>query len=75
MYSDLENTSECFEIRSAIHTTKQGNLNVTEYYNILTELWHEMDLFYNISWECPADSTKYTKMLENDRIFLFSPWS
>ena len=52
MYSDLENTSQCFEIRSAIRTTRQDNLNVTEYYNILIELWHETDLFYNVNWEC-----------------------
>ena len=45
MYSDLENSSQCFEIRFSIRTTRQGNLNVIEYFNILVELWHEMDLF------------------------------
>jgi len=71
MYLDLENTSQCFEIRLAISKTRQGNPDVIEYYNVLTKLWHEMDLFYNISWECPANSTKYTKMLENDSVFDF----
>jgi len=45
MYSDLENSSQCFEIRSAIRTTKQGNLSVTEYFNILVELWHQIVLY------------------------------
>lgn len=71
MYSNLENIFQCFEIRLVICTTRQDNLNVTEYYNVLTELWYEMGLFYTISWECPANSIKYTKMLENDRVFDF----
>ena len=38
IYSDLENTAQCFDIRSAIRNTKQGNLGVMEYYNNLMEL-------------------------------------
>ena len=30
-----------------------------------------MDIFYNISWHCPEYSTKYTKMLEKERVFDF----
>jgi len=45
--------------------------NVTEYFNTLLELWHEMDMFYTLSWEAPADSTQYNKMIEKDRIFDF----
>ena len=71
MYSDLENSSQSFEIRSAIRNTRQGNLNVTDYFNTLVELWHEMDLFYTITWENMADSIKYNKMVEKDRIFDF----
>ncbi|XP_052207458.1 uncharacterized protein LOC127811542 [Diospyros lotus] len=45
--------------------------NVIEYFNVLVELWHEMDMFYTISWESPTDSNKYNKMIEKDRIFDF----
>lgn len=38
MYSDLENTSQCFEIRSSLRNTSQGGRSVTEYYNVLIEL-------------------------------------
>ena len=31
IYSDLENTAQCFEIRATIRITKQGSLSVTEY--------------------------------------------
>ena len=56
IYLDLENTAQCFEVRAAIRTTKQGSLGVTEYYNNLMELWQEMDLFYYRSWKCADDS-------------------
>ena len=36
---------KCFEIRSAIRNTKQGNSSVTEYYNTLLELWQEWIYF------------------------------
>ena len=39
LYSDIENTTQCFEIRAATRTTKQGGLGVIEYYNNLVELW------------------------------------
>ena len=39
IYSNLENTARCFEICSSLRTTKQGSMSVTEYYNVLTELW------------------------------------
>ena len=71
MYSDLENSSQCFEIRSAIRTIKQGISSVTEYFNVLVELWHETDMFYTISWESPVNNNKYNKMIEKDRIFDF----
>jgi len=69
MYLDLENYFQCFEIRSSIRTAKQGNLSVIEYFNILMELWHAINLFYIVSWECVADSIEYNKMVEKDRVF------
>jgi len=71
IYSDFENTVQCFEIRSAIRNTKQGTLGVPDYYNTLMELWKEMDLFYDPKWDYSTDSLKYSKMLEQERIFDF----
>ena len=45
MYSDLKNSSQCFELKLAISTTKQDMISVIEYFNILVKLWHEMDMF------------------------------
>jgi len=71
IYSNLANTTQCFQVRSTIRSTKQGNNSVTEYYNILTELWQEMDLFHEITWECSANGRKYDQMVEKERIFDF----
>lgn len=37
-YSDNENTTEVFEIKSTLHYLKQGELSVKQYYNSLTRL-------------------------------------
>ncbi|XP_050204868.1 uncharacterized protein LOC126654907 [Mercurialis annua] len=71
MYSDLEDISQSFEIRSKIRNTRQSTSSVTEYFNTLSELWQEIDLFHNINWKCPDDGVLYSKMLEKDRIFDF----
>ena len=64
MYSDLKNSVECFEIKSALKNTKQGNFSVVEYFNILTKLWQEMDMFYETEWHSAQDNLKYNQMLE-----------
>lgn len=71
MYFDLENTTQCFQIRSLIQTTRQGTNSVTGYFNTLTKLWQEMDLFYEITWECSVDGRKYNKMVEKEKVFDF----
>ena len=71
LYSNMENTSQCFEVQSVLRTTRQGNNSVTDYYNVLSELWQEMDLFYDISWECTKNGVKYSKMKEKERVFDF----
>ena len=71
MYSDLQNAAQCFEVRSALRYTRQGNKSVTEYFNILEELWQEIDLFYTLPWKCSEDKSLYDQMLEKERVFDF----
>ena len=35
-----------------MHDTKQGNLAVIAYYNMMTQLWKEMDLYQDQDWIC-----------------------
>ena len=68
---ELYSAAQCFEIRSTIRTTTQGSSTVTEHYTALTELWQEMDSFYEIKWHCTADSIQYNPRLEKERGFDF----
>lgn len=52
-HSDLENTSQVFEIKTKLRDQRQGSLSVTEYYSTL---WQELDLFYPIEWKCKVDA-------------------
>ena len=51
MYLDLKDMSPNFEVRSKIRNTRQGTSSVTEYFNMLSKLWQQIDLFHNIEWK------------------------
>ena len=34
-------------------------------------LWQELDLCYEDKWDCPADSARFLKTEENDRVYMF----
>ncbi|XP_024038874.1 uncharacterized protein LOC127898956 [Citrus sinensis] len=70
-YSDLENSSQIFELKTQLWQSKQGNREVTTYYNELLILWQKLDLCYDEQWDCSSDSVRYKKMLENDRVYVF----
>lgn len=44
-YSSFENTSELFEVEATLYDLCQGDLTVTQYYNILTRHWQHLDIF------------------------------
>ncbi|RVW35073.1 Retrovirus-related Pol polyprotein from transposon TNT 1-94 [Vitis vinifera] len=54
-FSDKENTSEIIQIEGILHDLRQGNLTVTEYFNTLTRLWHQLDTFEVHNWNCVTD--------------------
>ncbi|RVX19370.1 hypothetical protein CK203_008850 [Vitis vinifera] len=41
-YSSSENTSELFQVESALHDFRQGEQSVTQYYNTLTRYWQQL---------------------------------
>ncbi|KAK3022402.1 hypothetical protein RJ639_047376 [Escallonia herrerae] len=68
-YSDNENTPELFEIKGILHNLQQGDASVTQYYNLLTRYWQQLDMFEKITWDCQLDKKKYDKIVEKERIF------
>ena len=70
-YSSTENTSALFEIETRLYDLRQGDLSVTQYFNMLTRYWLQLDMYEVYSWKCPDDSTLYRKIVEQKRTFRF----
>lgn len=70
-YSDLENFSQNFELKTKLWQSKQGNRAVTSYYNEMVASWQELDQCYDDKWENTDDYIRHQKHEENDRVFMF----
>ncbi|XP_073224569.1 uncharacterized protein [Cicer arietinum] len=70
-YSDIQNSFQIFDLKSQLWHAKQGDRDVTTYYNELMTLWQELDLCYDDHWKCCEDSVLFLKRQENDRVFMF----
>lgn len=73
-YSDGENASQIFEIKTRLWQTKQREREVTDYYLEMTNLWQELDRspragFLTLALErgCLDDSVRYKKGLRKSR--------
>ena len=69
-YLHLENSTQIFELKTKLWQSKQGERTVTEYYNEMKALWQKLDLCHEEEWDCPTDSVRHMKRLENDRVCL-----
>ena len=70
-YSDSENTIELFEIEGILHDLHQVDLLVTEYFNLLTRNWRQLDTFETNDQDYPTDKAKYKKILERKHVYKF----
>ncbi|KAJ1401609.1 Gag-polypeptide of LTR copia-type [Sesbania bispinosa] len=70
-YSNVDNTSAVFEIKSILHYLRQGDFSVTEYFNTLSRHWQQLDIYEDTQWSCTEDKKKYKELVEKDRIYKF----
>ncbi|XP_024027458.1 uncharacterized protein LOC112093390 [Morus notabilis] len=70
-YSSKENASIIFEIETTIHDLRQGDLSVTQFYNILTRHWQQLDVSEDYKWGCPDDAKRFREIVEKKKIFKF----
>lgn len=69
---DKRNTAQKYLLWSKIRETKQGNMSVTNYYNLMNRLWREYGLYSDdIKWETSDDRKKFQKIQEQERVFQF----
>ena len=60
-----------FHLRNHCRLLHQGDLNVTQYFNTLTKLRQELDLFNPKDWHDPKDATIYRNFLTRERTYDF----
>ena len=70
-YLDLENYSQVIELRNKARKMRQGDLDVTQYFNAMTKLWQELNLSTNSNWCCPEGGIQYKKLLDKERVHDF----
>ena len=70
-YSNVDNTSEVFGIKSVLYELRQRDMSVTDYFNALTCQWQQLDILEEKSWKCSEDSQQYKKIVEKDRVYQF----
>ena len=70
-YFTKENTAEQVDIETVLHDLRQGDLTVTNYYNILARHWQKLDVYEEYDWKCPEDVAKYQKIVEKIWLYKF----
>ena len=71
MYSDLGNQSQVYELTLKLREIRQGEDNVTKYFNSLKRLWQDLDLFNDYEWKSSEDCKHFKKTVEDNHIFKF----
>ena len=70
-YSSTDNSSELFEIETRLYDLRQGDLDVTQYFNTMSRCWLQLDMYEIYSWKCTTDSALYKKIVEQKRTIRF----
>ena len=71
MYSDLGNQSQIYELQLKLGNIGHGENSVTKYFNVLGDLWQDLDLFNDYEWKNMDDCNYFKKMEEGSQIFKF----
>uniref|UniRef100_A0A6N2M428 Retrotransposon gag domain-containing protein n=1 Tax=Salix viminalis TaxID=40686 RepID=A0A6N2M428_SALVM len=56
-YSKVKDAALIYEIKTKLSTTKQGNMLVIKYYNIMKSLWLQLDYYQDFQKKCNDDAT------------------
>ncbi|XP_071926035.1 uncharacterized protein [Coffea arabica] len=70
-YSKARDAALIYEIKTKILATKQGNLSVTQYANLLQNLWQKLDQYRCVQILCSEDAATLKNFIEKDRVYDF----
>lgn len=67
-YSRVNNDAEIYELQKKVDETKQKGMTVFAYYFDFQALWHQLDSYQDFQVDCVADSTKFKKLVDKERV-------
>lgn len=70
-YSDGNDKSQVYNLKRKVARLKQSGKPIEEYYNLLQELWQEIDFRRPNPMEYTVDIEKYNSIIQEDRVYLF----
>ena len=70
-YSKVKDVALIYENKMKLSTTKQGNLSVIEYYNLIKGFWLELDYYQDFKMKCSEDAVTFKQYVERERVFEF----
>lgn len=70
-YYDGTDTSQVYDLKKRVTTTRQGGGSLEAYYNTLQGLWREIDFRRPNPMKCPVDIQEYNNILQEDRVYTF----
>ena len=70
-YSMKKDAAVIYELRTKAAAMKQGGMTVTNYYNIFTSIWSEINHYHNMTMTFAEDTTTHPALVERDRLFDF----
>lgn len=70
-YSNRGNSAQVFALKTSLKDIRQGNQDVTRFFNQLKNIWQEIDQYSVLDWENKNDSIRYQRLVEKDRVYDF----
>ncbi|XP_043703187.1 uncharacterized protein LOC122653277 [Telopea speciosissima] len=70
-YSQVGNAAQCYELRQKLHSTKQLELTLSQYYNKMCTMWQQLDFLRTFTATCDVDTTAFRKWEDGLRVFDF----
>lgn len=67
----MENSTQMCDLRDLVRMLKQGDMDVTQYFNALSKLWQELDLYNIHRWHCKQDVALYRLIIDKEQIYDF----
>ncbi|XP_071928019.1 uncharacterized protein [Coffea arabica] len=70
-YSKAGDDALIYQIKTKISATKQGNLSVAQYANLLQNLWQELDQYWCVQMLCSEYAATLKNFIEKNRVYDF----